>query len=68
MNLYTKSLLFLAATVACSYGVIYDQVSQYTYDYIVIGGVSNDKPFLSEDGSVIIVRWWFWKHIPLQTV
>ena len=44
MNLYTKSLLFLAATVAGSYAAIYDQVSQlptYTYDFIIVGGVSN---------------------------
>ena len=44
MNLYTRSLLFLAATVAGSYAAIYEKVSQlptYTYDYIIIGGVSN---------------------------
>jgi len=43
MNLYTKSLL-LAVTIAGSYAAIYDQVSQlptYTYDFIIVGGVSN---------------------------
>jgi hypothetical protein len=38
-----RSLLFLAVTLAGSYGAIYDQVSQlptYTYDYIIVGGVS----------------------------
>ena len=52
MNLYTKSLLFLAVTVASSYGAIYDQVSQlptYTYDYIIVGGVSIDELPLFED-------------------
>jgi precorrin-4 methylase len=44
---YTKSLLFLAVTTVGSYGAIYDQVTQlptYTYDYIIVGGVSNDEP------------------------
>jgi len=52
MNLCTRSLLFLAVTVAGSYGAIYDQVSQlptHAYDYIIVGGVSNDELPLSED-------------------
>jgi len=65
MNLYTKSLLFLVVTAAGSYGAIYDQVSQlptYTYDYIVVGGMSNDELLLPEDRSVIIIRWCCWKY------
>ena len=44
MNLYTRSLLFLAVSVVGSYAAIYDQVSQlptYTYDYIIVGGATN---------------------------
>ena len=44
MKLYTKSLLFFAVT-----GAIYDQVAQlptHTYDYIIVGGVSDDEPLL----------------------
>jgi len=65
MNPYTKSLLFLAIGFAGSYGAIYDQVSQlptYTYDYIIVGGASNDERLLSYDRFVIIVRWCCWKY------
>jgi hypothetical protein len=38
-----RSLLFLAVTLAGSYGAIYEQVSQlptYMYEYIIVRGVS----------------------------
>ena len=43
MNLYTRSLLLLAVTIAQTYGSIYEDVSQlpsHTYDYIIVGGAS----------------------------